>query len=495
MKNRIIKQIKSKQNSVEINKPVESSIYINFIKYPIEFYYFLVEKNIEYHINLKNQLFIKINNEYYYVSDINIKFKHLIPNFVYKNIIPNDVELIYWNKTPHYISSITQIYFIQSYYYNDNIHHITNNFNNFEYNENPLKGNVTLIHFPLNYIHYQNILYYIPFTNNKDYLNLITNELNKFYISSIDLIQNYPKRLLIDKTNEFQNLFSILIDFKSLTTLEKGNLYKLYLQKSLNHYLHIIIETKEEVVKKEKIIENSLPIENEMSLVNNKENLKILCFCEYDKDINNNLYIKDFINYYQLFCTNIIFDNKYKFILNNEQYADNFEFLLNEMSKQEIFDLYKNKYDWIFFVKINEFLFFKKDIIIENKDNKLENKIKSFYMFKSFLKKCKKFSFVQIHTQSIIYDISDNKTKLIEYIIDYILLNKQSNKLDNKLYIYNTKFVSNIFNYSNVLNKNNVNLYQIHTNENTKQSKIIITTKPKSKNKIVSQIINEPAEK
>jgi hypothetical protein len=185
-----------------------------------------------------------------------------------------------------------------------------------------------------------------------------------------------------------------------------------------------------------------------------------------------------------------MFDNKFRFVNHNLLNSNDFEYIEIDSvaDKQKIFDIYKDKYDWIFFVKINEFLFFKKDILIDNNDNKLENKIKSFYLYKSFLKKCKKFSFVKIHHHTIQLDSVNLKSNFIELIIDKILNNQNITDLDNKSYIFNTKLVDDITKYSNTLNKINTNIYQIKINENQSKIKVISNTKKTSKYKIVSQL-------
>lgn len=518
------KNIKNNNNSFLNKNVLNTSIMpiVLFKKLTIEFYYFLVEKNIEYHLNKDNKLFIKINSNYYFITNINSQYKQYLPSFVFKNIIPNDIDIIDWNKTPHYISSLLDIVMIQSYYYNDDNHDLTK-LKDFEYNSNELNTSSTINHFPLNYIHYQNTLYFIPYINNKEYLSLTTNELTKIYYPLNDIIKNYPNRFLINNINDFMNLYYTFDDFKSLMYLDKQTLYKLYLQKSLDNLFitenkvnnfqeNLLIKNKIDdiqdlkndkkiIIKKEinKNVNNKLLIDNRLEkiddnklLIEKDNNLTILCLCEYDKDISNNLYINHFIKYYQLFCKDIIFDNKFKFV-NNILLADNdYEFIEIGNDKQKIFDIYKDKYDWIFFVKINEFLFFKKDITIENKENKLENKIKSFYLYKSFLKKCKKFSFVKIHHHSITINDFDNKSNLIEIIIDKIL-NNSSNiiNLENKSYIYNSHIVNDITKYTNTLNKINTNIYQIVLPINENQSKIKVVTnniKKTSKYRIVSQI-------
>ena len=189
---------------------------ISFKKLPIEFYYFLVEKNIEYHLNKDNKLFIKINNNFYFVSNINTQYKQYLPSFVFRNII----HIIDWYKTPHYISSLLDIVMIQSYYFNDDNHDLTK-LKDFEYNTNELKTNSTINHFPLNYIHYQNTLYFIPFKNNKDYLSFTTNELTKIYYPLVDIIKNYPNRIQIEKINDFINLYYTFENFISLMNLDK----------------------------------------------------------------------------------------------------------------------------------------------------------------------------------------------------------------------------------------------------------------------------------
>jgi hypothetical protein len=469
---------------------------ISFKKLPIEFYYFLVEKNIEYHLNKDNKLFIKINNNYYFVSNINAQYKQYLPNFVFKNIIPNDIDIIDWYKTPHYISSLLDIVMIQSYYFNDDNHDLTK-LKDFEYNTNELKTNSTINHFPLNYIHYQNTLYFIPYNNNKDYLSFTTNELTKIYYPLVDIIKNYPNRIQIEKINDFINLYYTFDNFISLMNLDKQTLYKLYLQKSLDNLFikeNKIFDNKVEINKQldtNVINKNNYNKEQELTIDKDNYHIKILCICEYDKDISNNLYIEHFIKYYQLFCNNIMFDNKFRFVNHNLLNSNDFEYIEIDSvaDKQKIFDIYKDKYDWIFFVKINEFLFFKKDILIDNNDNKLENKIKSFYLYKSFLKKCKKFSFVKIHHHTIQLDSINLKSNFIEIIIDKILNNQNITDLDNKSYIFNTKLVDDITKYTNTLNKINTNIYQIKINENQSKVKVISNTKKiTSKYKIVSQL-------
>jgi len=501
--NKLIKNT-NKQNNVIKNVSTIINNYtpiITFKKLPIEFYYFLVEKNIEFHLHKDNKIFIKINNNYYFVSNINSQYKQYLPNFVYKNIIPNDIDIIYWNKTPHYISSLLDIVMIQSYYFNDDNIDISK-LKNFEYELNELKTNTSINHFPLNYIHYQNTLYFIPYTNNKEYLSYTTNELTKIYYPIMNLINKFPNRVILDKVNDFVNLYYTFDNYISLINLDKQSLYKLYLQKSLDNLF-----IQENFVLNNKVVKNnlnSIPKENisqELTIekenisqeltIEKENNIKILCICEYDKEISNNYYINHFIQYYQLFCNNIIFDNKFKFVNNNLLNDNHYEFIEIDTNKQKIFDNYKDNYDWIFFVKINQFLFFKKDILIENKDDKLENKIKSFYMFKSFLKKCKKFSFVKIYHHSIPIDNVDIKSNIIEIIIDKILNNVHITNLDCKSYIYNTHLVNDIAKYTNTLNKINSNIYEINIIENQSKIKVVTNNNKKtSKYRIISQLTN-----
>jgi len=204
--------------------------------------------------------------------------------------------------------------------------------------------------------------------------------------------------------------------------------------------------------------------ENKSKKINSKSKKNILCVCEYDKNIQNDLYINYFNNFYKIFVDDILFDFNFSLISS----IHNNDILYTEpnkiFNKNEIYQKYKDKYEWIFFIKINEYLLIKKinniDILsssLNTEQSQLSDNIFSttnsntkLITYKSYFKKCIDFPIIHCPITDIKLDKCDEKTilnKLLHNDIynDINIYNGINKDID--VYVYNTNIVNNIDKY------------------------------------------------
>lgn len=413
-----------------------------FIHYPIEFYYFIVEDQLEFHYNsIQKEIFIKINDEYFYLTNIYDNVN--IPNFIHNNPLLNMLQnKVHWTQSPHYMSSLIQISMIETLYHNSFFYENKNYLQEFELRN---KDNVTIQSFPLHYIHYQKYdkLYLLPLFNtiikSLSYYQYVINDIVKIFVPINELCSKFPNRIeLSNRFNQIQQLFHIIKPFKRL--FDDKNNYQNYVLKSLTLHYKFNYQNIEKTVDKQ-----ILPTKT----------INIVCIAFSLYDTLDDKYIQYFYNYYSNFVSKIVIYSISDIKINTNSDKCIIKKINNNTSIEELTELINNSYvdfknntDWICITNITDYFVIKKknnNLYSTNEFNNIFTKLHNYTSIQSKVIQCISS---QLHSDENNNILLNQMNKGLYVYSKYVFFNLK--------YLERLNFDKNTYNFQPEFNKQSI---------------------------------------